>query len=166
MQTYDWITPAEAAYWFTYDPDTGKLFWKRKRVRNTVGQEIRSKTVNLESNGVRRSMKKTRVIWALVTGEIPPDVVDHKDGNDSNNKWDNLRAATHQQNQFNKKATGKYAKGVVFKADARRSKPWSARIRINGKKVVLGSYATHDEAARAYSEAAKKLHGEFYTNRR
>lgn len=38
---------------------------------------------------------------------------------------------------------------------------WQAKIRVDGKVISLGAYATEVEAARAYNEAAKRLHCEF-----
>jgi hypothetical protein len=40
---------------------------------------------------------------------------------------------------------------------------WYGQIKQNGKMLHLGSYATKQEAARAYDEAAVRLHGEFAT---
>ena len=45
-----------------------------------------------------------RVIWFLVTGEQPPEFIDHKDTIKTNNKWDNFRSADSEQNSWNTKA--------------------------------------------------------------
>lgn len=37
---------------------------------------------------------------------------------------------------------------------------WHARIRIDGKTVSLGGFATPEEAATAYNKAAKEAWGE------
>lgn len=145
---------------FNYEPRTGRLTYNQPRRLVNVGDSITSGTVKIPAGGPAYSVN--RVIWYWMTGEDPGElIVEHRNGNHNDNRWENLRLATPQQNMFNKEGTGQFAKGVVFKADANRSKPWSARIRINGKKVPLGSFYTHEEAAEAYRVAAEKLHGEF-----
>jgi hypothetical protein len=55
-------------------------------------------------------------------------------------------------------------KGVRFHSDKRGwvlSKPWEARITINGKSQGLGHYSTKEEAAEAYNKKAKEVYGEF-----
>jgi hypothetical protein len=140
---------------FSYDPETGVI---TRLIGKTLGP-ISNKKGMISVDGWRAT--KSRVAFALHAGYWPMKLVDHKDRDQTNNRWVNLRLATPQQNQFNKVGFGKYPKGVVFKADAKRSKPWAARIRINGKKVPIGSYATMEEAEAAYNKAASAYQGEF-----
>ncbi|MEZ0393216.1 MAG: AP2 domain-containing protein [Pseudobdellovibrionaceae bacterium] len=48
-------------------------------------------------------------------------------------------------------------KGVSFYA---KNKCWRAGIRVDGKSIHIGFFASEEEAARAYNEAAKKYFGE------
>ena len=53
-------------------------------------------------------------------------------------------------------SSSKY-RGVSLNKD-RKSKPWLARISIDGKSKYLGTYATEEEAARAHdAEGARWL---------
>ncbi len=97
----------------------------------------------------------------LVMGNPEGLKVDHLDGNPLNNKKENLRICTQQQNVMNrianKNSTSKY-KGVSWLSKPGR---WAAQIGINGKNILLGTFNCEKTAAIAYNEAAKKYHGEF-----
>lgn len=90
---------------------------------------------------------------------------DHKDGNGLNNCRSNLRPANHQQNmqnrRHNKNACSQY-RGVEHKKNTRGGKfRWVARIKAGKIRQRLGGYATEQEAALAYNQAALKYFGEF-----
>lgn len=98
-----------------------------------------------------------RVIWCMMTGRWPTETIDHENLDKSDNRWRNLRKATRTQNQCNRRGNNKLGKGV------NPSSPGSfrARIRVNGKKISLGSFKTAEEAKAAYERAALKYHGKF-----
>lgn len=87
--------------------------------------------------------------------------IDHIDGNGLNCRRDNLRLATHAQNQQNKKRRRDNRSGYKgVRYIARRNK-WEARIRANGKAIFLGVFDTPETAHEAYVKAARELYGEF-----
>jgi hypothetical protein len=92
-----------------------------------------------------------RLVWIMHNGDIEEDlVIDHIDGNPSNNRIDNLRVVTLQENQFNKKVKGyTWHKG---------NQKWSARIKVDGKSKFLGCFVKEEDAAQAYQVAKKELH--------
>lgn len=85
---------------------------------------------------------------------------DHISGNGLDNRKQNLRQVTHQQNICNQgSVTGaSQYKGVNFNKAANK---WEARISVNGERKALGCYLTELEAATAYDTAAIEMHGEF-----
>ena len=87
--------------------------------------------------------------------------IDHIDQNPANNKIENLRIATHQQQQCNKKgkknSSSKY-KGVNW---AKQQNKWRASICVNNKRMHIGYFENEIDAAKAYNAASQKHHGQF-----
>ena len=52
-------------------------------------------------------------------------------------------------------------RGVYLVKSGNRAKKWMAQIRKNYKDIFIGYYATKEEAAKAYNEAATEYFGEF-----
>lgn len=103
---------------------------------------------------------KDRAMHRIIMDAPPGILVDHKDGDGLNNRKKNLRLCTHAQNMMNRKGTGKTSKYKGVSWD-KQDKKWLAAIKKDGQKIVLGRFDEEDEAAIAYNEAAKDLHGEF-----
>lgn len=105
-------------------------------------------------------MAASRAIFMWHYGWLPK-MVDHKDRNPLNDRIENLRAATPSENSKNKKSrTGSSSKylGVCYN---KACNYWHAAIFVNGKNKHLGSFTKEKDAARAYNEAAIKIHKEF-----
>lgn len=104
-----------------------------------------------------------RLVIYLATGEMPPEVVNHIDGNKSNNRLINLENETPRGNttkgktsRLNKDNSSKYV-GVGW--DKSRSK-WQSRIEVGGKGRWLGYFKSEKAAAAAYQKALKELTNE------
>lgn len=105
-----------------------------------------------------RSYRAHRLAWFYVTGSWPDGLIDHADGDRSNNRFSNLRLATNSQNCANAKLrrdNGTGAKGV-----RRMNGRWQVRIGSGGRKHV-GTYDTMEDAQAAYEHAALNLYGTF-----
>jgi len=84
--------------------------------------------------------------------------VDHKDRNGLNNRPDNLRNCTPQQNEYNKRPRGRKSR---FKGVYPRGNKWYAAIKHKGKTYYLGTFDDEVEAAKARDRKAYELEGEF-----
>lgn len=138
-----------------YEPETGTLYWlkQKPKVPKTLiaGSSHPDGSIKVGLSGKRYRLH--RIAWTYMTKETPPVVIDHIDGDPSNNKWSNLRAATHVKNQGNL--------NVSPKGFTKRGNKFEVSIRMNKQKIYLGLYKTIEEASMVYQEAHKKWFGEF-----
>ena len=87
--------------------------------------------------------------------------VDHINGNGLDNRRDNIRICTAQQNQMNRQNHSIHSSGYKGVSFHKKNKRWRATINLNGKQVSAGCYPTPKLAAIAYNEKAIELFGEF-----
>jgi hypothetical protein len=86
-------------------------------------------------------------------------MVDHRDGDNTNNAWLNLREATNAQNGQNQMQAQKGSTSGYLGVNWDKAKgKWLARIGLNGKSKNLGRFDTPEEAHAAYVAAKRKLH--------
>src|SRR6266852_1538534 len=85
---------------------------------------------------------------------------DHRNHDTLDNRRRNLRKCSPTQNKQNSRPhkDGSGFKGVCW--NNQRNK-WQAGIQARGKRHHIGLFVSATEAAVAYDEAAKRLHGEF-----
>lgn len=141
-----------------YDPDTGIFTRKIDRGGHKAGDIMGSSSHRgYKKIGVdKRRYFAHRLAWLYMYGEAPL-VIDHINGNTSDNRIANLRnidQAGNLQNhtRMNRKNTSGFT-GVTKK----RNK-WAAQLSLNNKHVFIGAYATKEEARAAYIEAKRILH--------
>jgi hypothetical protein len=147
-----------------YDPETGEFRWRVSRGNVAAGSVAGHLQVNgyLRVSVFYRRYLAHRLAFLLMTGQWPPEQVDHKDGDPSNNRWENLRAVTHSENMHNQKRAHRNngASGFLGVSPSTHSKknPWRAAIRLENKQRHLGYFTTAEEAYAAYMAAKRELH--------
>jgi hypothetical protein len=101
-------------------------------------------------------LKAHRVIYALHHGEMPTNlVIDHINGDKTDNRIENIRCTTTRRNTCNQRAhrEGKLV-GATKMEDGLR---WEARIEVNGKSRGVGIFGTEQEAHDRYMECVSLL---------
>lgn len=157
------LTQAELKRDMNYNPQTGHFLRtcprKQKRYGRIAGSPNPSGYIQIKIG--KFLYYAHRLAFLYMTGSWPQYEVDHVNGRPGENKWVNLRQATHQQNGSNVKTSLRNtsgSKGVYF--DRPRSK-WVSQISINGRKLFLGRHVTKEAAKARYEQAARELFGEF-----
>lgn len=156
--------PEEIRDYLGYNEITGNLYWIKKP-NSRINIETIAGTLHKEGYlkiGFRRKIYLAhRIAWFIKTGEQPNEIIDHKDTNKTNNKWENLRKATKSQNEHNTQKQKNNTSGYKGVSWHKPSNKWAANIRLNTKLHHLGYYLSPEEAHAAYCTASVKLHGEF-----
>lgn len=158
------LTAARLRTLLAYNPETGiftRLSKNNRRhlIGEICGYRMSNGYISITVDGVGHLAH--RLAYLYMTGGHPPDQVDHRDLNKSNNAWNNLRPANRSQQSSNvgAKSTNKYGMKGVYQ-DKRRG-TYYAQIKIDGKRRFLGARHSIQEAHALYCEAAIEAFGEF-----
>ena len=141
-----------------YEPSTGSFTWRKAWPRMPVGSLAGHRTglgywrIKVEGGNYLAH----RLAWLYMTGHWPPGDIDHIDTDSLNNRWENLRSVTEHENLQNQRRAHRNNKVGVLGV-SKFSWGCVSRIRVNGRDVRLGTFATVEEAHQAYL-AAKRLH--------
>lgn len=129
---------------------------------SNTGYATRDVVVNRKNPRIVKKIGMHRVLVNAIDGEM----VDHINMIRLDNRKSNLRKCSYAENAWNRKKpkprtseSSKY-KGVSFEKKGSYER-YKAEIRVNQKRISLGSFTNERDAALAYNEAAKKYHGEF-----
>jgi hypothetical protein len=140
--------------------EDGHLWWRNKTRNHHIdhpagtvnGKGYRQICINYKIYTVHRLVFLYHHGWL-------PKYIDHINGVRTDNRIENLRACTHQQNCFNSAGyTSTGVKGVTWHKSAKK---WQAQLSINGRNTYLGSFKTIEEAAEAVERARQEHHGAF-----
>ena len=87
--------------------------------------------------------------------------VDHINGDVLDNRLENLRIVTRQQNACNRGILSNNKCGYKGVIRSKNRKRFVAQIYLQGKQYHIGTYDTAEEAHEAYKKKAIELHGEY-----
>jgi hypothetical protein len=146
--------------WLIYTPETGEIVWAKNRpYRKNSGKSALGQGntgyYQIKFQGV--CYQAHRIAYALYHGVDPyPDDVDHRNRVKTDNRIDNLRLTTRQQNCYNTKHKNNTSgcNGVTWK---KKLQKWEVNISVNYERIYLGVYDTLDEAIEARLKAEDNL---------
>ena len=91
-----------------YDPHKGEWPWTWLVTKNHKSAMKGDLAGTIEQHGNylkirinRKEYPSSNLAWLYMTGKWPTKLVDHKDRNSMNDRWDNFREVTHSQNAVN-----------------------------------------------------------------
>lgn len=146
-----------------YDPATGIFRWKiklsdRSPLGKIAGGPIK-KHWRIRIDG--HYYLAHRLAWLIMTGKWPSGEVDHENRTGRDNRWRNLREATHSQNHANGSLRSDNTTG--YKGVMRARGRFVAIAVKGGKRYFAGYHDTPELAHVAYLAKAKELHGDFHS---
>jgi len=148
--------------------DGRERFYKGRVIKGSVDKGYRRTTLNLD--GVGMNFKLSQLVAMAFLGHEPDGhnlVVDHVNGDRSDDRVENLRIVTHRANlstcfRSDKDSLSSEYAGVSWHKETSK---WGAQIRHNGVIARLGFYDTELEAFTAYQTALSKIeNGSFDPN--
>ncbi len=173
------ITQEEIQQFFNYNEKTGIVTTRliRSGSNHSIGDCVGAKMKSHDKYYLFVKIKKTlypitNIIWLYMTGSLPSNLIDHIDHNTLNNKWENLREATSNENAWNYSKPITNTSGVkgLYKRTGKGLLGWQIRVMITYKAVTKSfpinkyenSWEKAREAAIIYLQELRiTLHGDF-----
>ena len=155
------FTPDVLKRLFHYE--RGALLWKTKlnkriRLMSVAGSMDGHGYVQIMINGKR--YKAHRLIYIMFYG-YAPKVLDHINGIRDDNRIDNLRPASLNDNARNAKKPERNTSGFKNVYWYKRHSKWQVAITVDNKPLHIGYYDDINEANTAAIAARNQYHGEF-----
>lgn len=148
---------------FDYDQERGN-FIRKFQANCTDGQPgsiagslKKDGQIWIRINGTKYTLH--RLAWLYMTGEWPAGMIDHKDLDNTNNAWSNLREACNGTNKMN---TGPQANNKLGVKNVHQLKNGSFKATVCANKLCHQKIFKDLDSAVTWADAKRKeLHGEF-----
>lgn len=168
------LTYDEISKLLKYDPETGRLFWrKRSPDQFTGGRQTAQHNCNAwngkhagqealtadDGHGYRQGAifdqkyQAHRVIWLLANREWPANKIDHINGIRDDNRLANLRSVTDTENCKNSRIRSDNTSGVIGVCWSKSSRKWHAQIYLGKRKTHIGYFTDLAQAIKARKAA-------------
>ena len=139
------LTQKELKKHVSYHPYTGLLI--RIKTGYIIGQNVK-KTNYIRVKINDASYTAHRLAFLYMTGKIPK-TIDHFDQNKHNNKWNNIFAATFQENSRNRAINKNSKSGITGVYWHKAAFKWRAEVMVNKKHIHLGYFINKQDAIEA-----------------
>lgn len=151
-----------------YVPQTGIFYWIDPPIKHPelLGEEAGYESADssgkryylIQINGFK--YRRARLAFLYMTGFWPSEMVDHINGDSTDDRWVNLRDVSVSQNNQNRKI-GRLNRKFPMGVRQSRSGRYEARIGVNGTQLHIGTFDHVEQALDAYQTARGKYYGEF-----
>ena len=130
-----------------YEPETGKLFWKRNSIRGKAWNSRYADRQAFTANHIsgykwgtvgNRQLLAHRVAWAIHMDEWPTQV-DHINGNRQDNRLENLRAVDQLSNSRNAARKSNNKSGFCGVYWSNHWQRWKAHIGVNYRRLHVAT---------------------------
>jgi len=141
----------------------GVLYWKnpqahRCKAGDKAGYVDKDGYTQVHCLGQR--LPASKIIWCMHHDEMP-EMLDHINGDRSDNRVENLRVVTKRENNMNRAKRTDNKSGFTGVRWHKQRGKWNARIKLDGKDISLGMYQSFGEAVNARLKAEAELFGEY-----
>lgn len=150
------------------DIENGSCIWKdtiqshRELIGKEAGSDINNGGKKYRTISVGGKLyKRAWIIFWKKYGRFPKPLVDHINGDSLDDRISNLREASYQLNSQNR-AIGRKGRNLPMGVKVSWQNKigecrYEARIKHNGRYICLGSFATPEEASKAYINKRKEF---------
>lgn len=144
-----------------YNAETGIFTWRIACRGTKAGAKAGSKPnsdgyINICVNHLL--YKAHRLAWQHVHGIVPPNQVDHINGDRADNRLCNLRLATNAENSQSRPVNGQGSSGLIGATWRADKSLWASEIMVGGRRHRLGYFDSRELAHVAYLHAKARLH--------
>lgn len=144
-----------------YNPDCGTFVWRVSEDRGAnwnsryagksagVVTATRHVTIGARHNGRDYRVRAHRLAWFIFYGKAPAAILDHIDGDGSNNRISNIRESPNSENQRNLAMSSRNTSGVSGVTWHKHCKIWQAQVATGSGSKYLGRFKNIADAEMA-----------------